>query len=354
MIRCRLSILCQSRFTILVVSAVLLLILSGACFAQQQVTLKLHHFVPAQANQQRYWFEPWAKKVEQDSGGRIKVEIYPSMQLGGRQPQLYDQVRDGVVDIAWTVAGTTPGRFPRLEVFGLPFIPNAVGAKTAPAVWEYFEKVAKDELKDVKPLAVWGFGQAAFFTKNKVIRNPADAKGLKLRASSRETNDLLALIGAQPQSIPPPGVPEALAKGVLDGAVFPYDAVIPFKLDELTNRVSEFGGDRSFYNSAMLFVMNKAKYDSLPDDLKEVINANSGAALAADLGRKWDEWDDIGRAAIKKRNTPVHIIDGTDLAAWKKAAEPLYAAWIEARDKAGDNGAELVKTAQELIAKYSK
>jgi TRAP-type transport system periplasmic protein len=326
---------------------------SGAVQAQQ-VSLKLHHFVPAQSNQQKFWFEPWAKKLEQDSGGRLKVDIYPSMQLGGRQPQLFDQARDGVVDIVWTVAGSTPGRFPRLEVFELPFLSHAVGEKTAPAVWEFYETFAKDELKDVKPLAVWGFGKGVLFSKDVVIKTPADAKGLKLRASNRQTNDAFALVGAQPQSIPPPGVPEALAKGVVDGVVFPYDAVIPFKLDELTNRVSEFGGDRTFYNSVLLFVMNKAKYDGLPDDLKKVIDANSGAALSRDLGRKWDEWDQIGRAAVVKRNTPIHVIDGADLAAWKTATEPIFAKWIEERDKAGDKGADLVKAAQALVAKYSQ
>jgi TRAP-type transport system periplasmic protein len=327
--------------------------LSSTGSRAQQVTLKLHHFVPAQSNQQKFWFEPWAKKLEQDSGGRLKVEIYPSMQLGGKQPQLFDQARDGVVDIVWTVAGSTPGRFPRLEVFELPFLSHAIGEKTAPAVWEFYENLAKDELKDVKPLAVWGFGGGTLFSKDVVIKTPADAKGLKLRASNRQTNDAFALIGAQPQSIPPPGVPEALAKGVVDGVVFPYDAVIPFKLDELTNRVSEFGGDRTFYNSVLLFVMNKAKYDGLPADLKSVIDANSGAALSRDLGRKWDEWDQIGRAAVLKRNTPIHVIDGADLAAWKQATEPIVAKWIEERNKAGDKGADLVKAAQTLIGKYS-
>ena len=326
---------------------------AGTALAQQ-ITLKLHHFVPAQSNQQKYWFEPWAKKLEQESGGRLKVEIYPSMQLGGKQPQLYDQVKDGIVDIAWTVSGSTPGRFPRFEALELPFVGNSVGGKTAPAVWEFYERFCKDELKDVKVLAVWGFGQGVLFTKDVVIKSPSDAKGLKLRASNRMTNDAFTLLGAQTQSIPPPGVPEALAKGVLDGVVFPYDAVIPFKLDELTNRVSEFSGDRNFYNSVMLFVMNKAKYDSLPDDLKKIIDANSGAALAAELGRKWDEWDAIGRAAVTKRGTPIHVIDGPDLAAWKKAVEPLYKSWVAERDKAGDNGAELLKTAQELIAKHSQ
>jgi len=320
----------------------------------QQVTLRLHHYVPAQSNQQKFWFEPWAKTLEQASAGRLKVEIYPSMQLGGKQPQLFDQAKDGVVDIVWTVAGSTPGRFPRLEVFELPFLSHAVGERTAPAVWEFYETYAKDELKDVKPLAVWGFGKGILFTKDVAIKSPADAKGLKLRASNRQTNDAFALIGAQPQSIPPPGVPEALAKGVVDGVVFPYDAVIPFKLDELTNRVSEFGGDRTFYNSVLLFVMNKAKYDALPADLKGVIDANSGAALSRELGRKWDEWDQIGRAAVLKRNTPIQVIDGADLAAWKAATEPIVSKWIEERNKAGDKGAELVRAARELVVKYSQ
>ena len=321
--------------------------------AQPTVTLKLHHFVSAQSNQQRYWFEPWGKKIEQDSSGRIKVEIYPSMQLGGKSPQLYDQAKDGVVDIVWTVAGTTPGRFPKLEVFELPFLSHSVGERTASAVWDFYEKFAQDELKDVKPLAVWSFGQGALFVKDKIIKRPEDAKGLKLRASNRQTNDVFALIGANPQSIPPPGVPEALAKGVVDGVIFPYDAVIAFKLDELTNRVTEFAGDRTLYASVLIFAMNKAKYESLPDDLKKVIDANSGGALARDLGKKWDEWGEIGRAAVVKRNTPITRVDGDDLVAWKTAAEPVIAKWIDERTRAGDKGADLVKAARDLIGKYS-
>ena len=320
----------------------------------QQVTLKLHHFVGAASNQQRLWFEPWAKKIEQDSGGKLKVEIYPSMQLGGKQPQLYEQAKDGVVDIVWTPAGSTPGRFPRLEVFELPFLTHTAGDKSAGAIWEYYQTYALNELQDVKALAVWGTSRGVLFTKGKLLKVPSDAAGLKLRATTRQTNDAFALIGAQPQSIPPPGVPEALAKGVIDGVAFPYDAVIPFKLDELTDRVSEFAGDRSFYTSVLLFLMNKAKYDSLPADLKKVIDANSGEALSRDLGKKWDEWDLIGRAAVVKRNTPTHVIDGADLEVWKKAVEPLRAKWIAERDKAGDKGADLVKAAQDLIVKHSK
>ena len=104
---------------------------AGTALAQQ-ITLKLHHFVPAQSNQQKYWFEPWAKKLEQESGGRLKVEIYPSMQLGGKQPQLYDQVKDGIVDIAWTVSGSTPGPVSAIRGTGAAVVSATRSARRPP------------------------------------------------------------------------------------------------------------------------------------------------------------------------------------------------------------------------------
>ena len=80
-----------------------------------QVTLKLHHFLPPVANVPTQFLTPWARKVEQESNGRIKIDVFPSMQLGGAPPQLYDQARDGVVDLVWTLTGYTAGRFPKSE-----------------------------------------------------------------------------------------------------------------------------------------------------------------------------------------------------------------------------------------------
>ena len=321
--------------------------------AQAQVTLKLHHFLPAASNAQRDWFLPWAEKVGKESAGRIKVEVYPSMQLGGRPPQLFDRAKDGVVDIVWTLAGNTPGRFPRLEVFELPFVSGATGEVSSRAVWEYYEANSKDELKDIKPLAVFCHGKGNIYTKDKVIKTPDDLKNVKIRVPSRPINDSLQLIGASPQGIPAPGVPEALAKGVVDGVVMPYEIVPALKLDELTNRVSVFDGDRSLYTIVFLFAMNKPKYDSLPADLKKVIDDNSGGAISRQLGRYFDEWDKIGKAAVEKAKMPEHRIAGAELDAWKKATDPVVKAWVEARTKAGDNGADLLAQAQKLIAKYS-
>ncbi|MBD0272485.1 MAG: C4-dicarboxylate ABC transporter, partial [Acetobacteraceae bacterium] len=90
--------------------------------AAQETTLRLHHFLPAVSNVHRFFLQPWAQKVQQESGGRLRIQIFPAMQLGGAPPQLFDQARDGVADIVWTLPGNTPGRFPRIEVFELPFV----------------------------------------------------------------------------------------------------------------------------------------------------------------------------------------------------------------------------------------
>jgi len=99
-----------------------------------EFTLRLHQFLPAQANIPAQVRDPWADAIEEQSGGRITVERYPSMQLGGTPPDLIDQAIDGIADVVWTVAGYTPGRFPRTEVFELPFMMTSAGP-TSRAYW---------------------------------------------------------------------------------------------------------------------------------------------------------------------------------------------------------------------------
>ena len=112
-------------------------------FAQQTVTLKFHTFMAPQSNVWLNMHKAWMDKVTKDSEGRIKFEAYPAMQLGGTPVQLYDQARDGVVDIVWTLPGNTAGRFPRIEAFELPFMMNNAEA-TSKAYWEYFQTQCPD------------------------------------------------------------------------------------------------------------------------------------------------------------------------------------------------------------------
>lgn len=123
-----------------------------ASASAQTVTLKVHHFLPANSFAQTMFIQPWCDKIAKESADKMKCQIYPSMQLGGKPGQLYDQVKDGVVDVVWTLPGYTPGRFPKTEVFELPFMMNTPEA-TSKALWDYVEKYDQEEFKDIKPVA---------------------------------------------------------------------------------------------------------------------------------------------------------------------------------------------------------
>src|SRR6185295_2769225 len=261
----------------------------------QQVTLRLHQFLPAGAPVPKNFIEPWARKVEADSGGKIKIELYPSMQLGGTPPQLFDQAKDGVVDIVWTLPGYTPGRFPKTEAFELPFIAGN-GEQNSQAAWDYYEKNMKDDFKDVKVLAVHTHGPGLLHVKGNGVRKLEDMKGLKLRGPSRVVNKLIEALGATPVGMPVPAMPDALSKGVIDGTVIPWEVTTPLRVAELVNTHTNFSGNRSFYVAFFVFAMNKAKYDSLLPDLKKVIDDNSGRNISKAVGKVMDDGDAPGLA----------------------------------------------------------
>ena len=134
-------------------SVVFFVVTTTGAFAQD-FTFTIHHFLSPKAPAQKVLIEPWAKKIEAESGGRIKFEIFPSMSMGGKPPELYKQVRDGVADIVWTVPGYTPGVFPRVEVFELPGVHNGDAKATNLAIQDMMEDIATD-LKNIKPLLLF-------------------------------------------------------------------------------------------------------------------------------------------------------------------------------------------------------
>ena len=190
----------------------------------ETVVLKFHSFPPMPANSNAKFVKPWGDKIEKESGGKIKVEIYPAMQLGGKPPQLVDQVRDGVVDLIWTVAGYTPGRFPRLEVFDLPFMAGSALA-TSQAAQKYAETIGAEDLKDYKILTVHVHAPGKIHTKDKLIKSMDDFNGLKMRGPTRVISKMIEGLGATPVGMPVPQVAPSLSKGVIDGMVVPLSLI---------------------------------------------------------------------------------------------------------------------------------
>ncbi|WP_067337087.1 TRAP transporter substrate-binding protein [Stappia indica] len=318
----------------------------------QDVTLRVHHFLPAPAPVPKNFITPWAEKVMAESNGRIKVEVFPAMQLGGTPPSLYDQARDGVVDIVWTLPGYTPGRFPGTEAFELPFMAGKA-EPTSQAFWDFYEKYLTDEFKDVHPIAVHVHGPGLLHVKGEGVTKLEDMNGLKLRGPTRQTNALLGALGATPVGMPVPAMPEALSKGVIDGTVVPWEVTTPLKVAELVNSHTDFEGSRGLYTATFVFAMNKAKYDSLPADLKAVIDANSGREMSKWVGRVMDEGDLPGIAAAEKAGNTIRKLPPEEVDRWKAAAEPVVAAWVEEVSGKGYDGAAMVEDARALITKYA-
>ncbi len=335
-----------------VLAAIGALIAAFSSAHAQQVTLRLHQFLPAQAPIPKNFLAPWAKKVEADSKGRIKIELYPSLQLGGTPGQLYDQVKDGVIDLTWVPPGYTPGRFPKSETFELPFIASN-GEKNSPAGWEFYEKHLKDEFKDVKIISVNTHGPGWIHAKGNGVRKLEDMKGLKLRGPSRIVNKLLETLGATPVGMPVTAMADALSKGVIDGTVVPWEVTTPLRIAELVNTHTGFSGNRSLYITFFIFAMNKAKYESLPADLKKVIDDNSGPETSRLAGKAMDDGDAAGLAAAKRRGNTIITLDPTEVARWRKAAEPVIDGWAAEMKAKNIDAQALIRDARAAIAKYA-
>jgi len=321
---------------------------AGAAQAQD-VTLKLHQLLPERATIPAKFLIPWAAKVEKESGGRIKIEHYPSMQLGGKPPELVQQVTDGVVDMIWTVMGYTPGRFPRAEAFELPFMVTN-GEQTSKAFYEYYEKHMQNDFPGMKVIAVHTHGPGLLHTKDPV-NGLDDIKGMKLRGPTRVITQMLDSFGAVPVGMPVPAVPEAVSKGVIDGAVIPWEITLPLKMAELVGNHTEFSGDRGLYSATFLFAMNQASYDALPDDLKKVIDDNSGIEAAAWAGRAMDGGDVVGRKKAAEKGNNIIVLDEAETNRWKEAAASVVDSWVKEIDGKGMDGQALVDDAQALLKK---
>jgi TRAP-type C4-dicarboxylate transport system substrate-binding protein len=330
-----------------------LLVLTGAAAQPRPIVLKVAHFLPTSSTTHAKLLVPWCEKIERESQQRLKCQLYPSMQLGGTPPQLYDQARDGVADIVWTLPGYTAGRFPMMEVFELPFmIRDAQSASRA--AWEFYAKHALREFDAVKPLAIHVHDAGQLHLREKPIRTLADFRGLKLRAPTRQTNKMLAAFGATPVAMPVPGVPDALSKGVIDGAVLPWEVVPAIKVQEIARFHSETDpATPALYTAVFLLAMNKASYERLPPELQRVIDANSGLALSGQAGALWDASAPAARQLALARGNAINVVPAMELSAWERAARPLYADWIADMNKRGADGNALLADARALLAKHA-
>ncbi len=319
-----------------------------------EVTLRMHTFIPPVANPGKTFLAPWAKKIGKASNGRIKVQPFWAMQLGGKPPQLLGQVKDGVVDIVWTLTGFTAGRAPKVEVFELPFV-HRNSVSTTLALQDYQDKHLKDEYKDYKILLLHSHAGAMFMTKGPV-KTMADLKGMKLRSHSRTGVWLIQALGAAGISTPLGRIPPMLSKGVIDGSILPFEIAPVVKMHELVNYFTELSGDQPRLGTAVFsFLMNKKSYAKLPSDLKKIIDANSGRNIARSAGENWMAIEKPGEKIMRsKSKNKFSKLSPAETAKVKVAAAPVIERWYREMSKLGHNGPALLSDARAMIVKHSK
>ncbi len=330
------------------------LALTPSAALAQEVTLRVHSFLPPVANPMKHWVTPWAQKVERESNGRIKVQVFPSMQLGGKAEQLLTQVRDGVVDVAWALPGFTPGVMPKLEIFELPFLHRSTNA-TVRALQEYVPKYMKKEFERYHILLVHCHAGALFMTKEP-INKVEDFQGMKLRSYSRTNAWILEALGAAPLQVALPELAPMLSKGTVTGSILPYEIAPSVKMQDLTEYFTTLAPPQPRLSTAIFtFLMNKAKYESLPPDLKKVIDNNSGANLVDAAIKTWDQIEVEGEKVMREKSKNKFAqLSAAETAKFKQKVQPVFDRFVKLLNDGGDNGKQILAEVEALEAKYSK
>jgi TRAP-type C4-dicarboxylate transport system substrate-binding protein len=307
---------------------------------------KLHQFLSANAPAQTQMLQPWADAVAEASGGRVLIEIFPSMTLGGRPPELISQVRDGVVDLVWTANGYTPGLFPRTEVFELPTVFTNDPAATNMAMAEMFEADLAEEYAGVEVMFLHVHSGQGIQMGNAEVRSPDDLEGMQLRIPTRTGAWVIEALGASPVAMSVPDLPAALQKGTVDGALIPWEIIPPLKIQEQTEFQIEGADETRFGNTVFQVSMNQARWDGLPEDIQQAFRDASGGDWPQTVGEIWRAADDFGiNMAVESGNTHITLTDD-ETAEFKERLLPVVDRWIEEVSGLGIDGAAMVEKAR--------
>ncbi|WP_367104179.1 TRAP transporter substrate-binding protein [uncultured Psychrobacter sp.] len=314
--------------------------------SEEPTILRFAHFWPATAATHTDVFEPWARQIEEESGGRLKVEIYPSATLS-KPDSTYSAVASGTVDIGSQLQGYTNGRFPLTQVAELPGLSNSATQMNCMLQTLYDDGVIAGEYDDTHLLFMMGTGPGGMHTVDQPIQKPSDLQGLRMRRPSAIAGDIIEAAGGTPVGLPAPDIYTSLQRGVLDGVSLPWDATGSFRLIELTNTHTNI----PFYSSAIMVTMNKDKYESLPDDLKKVIDDNSGKAMAAVAGEVFDAEDAKFMAeAEAKGDTIIDIPDPLNDPDWQEPLEAGIQKYLADTEALGLDAQTVYQKAQEASA----
>jgi TRAP-type C4-dicarboxylate transport system substrate-binding protein len=306
--------------------------------AQAAVELKMHSFVPPSHS---IWVDPltpWTKEVEKRSGGKMVVRMFPSMQLGGKPPELYRQMVQGISDIVFTLPGYTASDFPMMSLTELPGTATDAEDGTK-KLWANFDKFFAKEYEAAKVLMLWNSDTAGIMSRAKPVRTMEDMKGMRIRTPSRAQSAQLTALGATPVDMPVTQIYNALERGVIDATMIPLSAMLDFKLLEVVKYLTV---DAPLGRSPFLVSMQRKRYEGLAPDLKKIIDDTTGLQMSLGGARSYDKKNTLALAEAKAKREVIPLAAKERdrwLGIFKKVAQE-QAAEV---DKRGLPGTALVK-----------
>jgi TRAP-type C4-dicarboxylate transport system substrate-binding protein len=309
--------------------------------AAQAQELRLSTFVPPVHVIYREILTPWSQEVAKATNGEVKVTLYPSMQLGGKPPELFRQVKDGVVDLVFTLPGYTSPAFPRTQMIELPGLkPDGVAATNM--MWDLLDPYLRPEYEGTHVIALWGAEDAGLISRDKAFRSLDDLKGKRMRAPSAAQARQLEVMGAVPVAMPITEVYQSLERGVVDGAMLPFSTIPDFRLGEVGRGYTIAGP--LFGRSSFLVAMNKKKYDGLSPAARAAIDRLSGRALSLKATEVYLKRSTEGVASVRSKAEVVEL----SAAEQKRVAEllkPIVADWIKDSEAKGIPAREMLRRA---------
>lgn len=333
----------------IIVLAGLTFLTTSSYSKDKPIVLTFHHFLSSNASPHTKIFEPWARNLEKLSNGRIKVEIFPAMSMGGKPNELYKQARDGSSDIVFTIAGYSPGVFPRTEVFELPTIHKNNSLKTAFAIKENFDLI-KDDFKDVKPLLIAVAGNYFLDTVSKKVTSLSDMKSLKVRSPSRTGGWYIEELGAEPVGMPLPDVPQSFAKNAIDGAILPMEIFPAFKFQQLTKYSIQLHDGGGFGNSVAVILMNRDRFESLPKDLQDIVEKSAGDDLITKYGQLMIDLEKPGKQLQIESGGEIITISEDETKKFDLAGERVVQRWVKEMNEKSIDGQIIVDAARKSIS----
>lgn len=321
--------------------------LAAPAHAQEGVDLKLSTFLPP-PHQMNVELKRWADALREKSGGKLDIELFPAGQMGPVPRQL-DLARTGVADMSFVFTAATPGRFPRTDILGLPFLLTneaGKGLSSADASWlatEMRDSFA-DDTPGVKVLYYVVSTSLGFFMKSVTVKTPDDLDGLRIRSTTASVADMLEELGASPASVSTPEVADAIGKGVVDGAVFNFEGGKAFGLAQSVNEVTPL----NFSASTFAVVINQDVYDSLPADLRQMIDETTRPEDARHVGGVWDEAEAAGEDYMKGQGVNVTELTTEQILAFRDGLKGSRQAQIDALQSKDIDADALITRIQDL------